>query len=136
MEKWFRLGGKASAFWDPTQPDPESQFVGPNDVKKLSLNPKVVEWKNKGGLVQLEESEAQALLSQKEKNEGKKQDKADKALSAAAAKEEEAKAKLKEADVKLKEAEKVLAENKKLAEERDVLLKRNQELEDAATKKA
>lgn len=133
--QWFRLGGKASAFWDPTQPDPDNQFLRADEVKKLVINPKVSEWKNRGGLVSLSEEEAQKLLSAKEKAGLKAVNKATDALNAAAQKEEEAKEKMKEAEVKLKAAAKVEAENKKLAEERDALLKRNQELEDAAAGK-
>lgn len=131
--KWFKLGGKSSAFWDPTQPDPDSQFIGPNEVKKLVINDKVTQWKNRGGLLPLTDEEAKAEMTAAQKKRESAEGKASDKLNSAAEKEENAKAILREAEIKEKSIKLVRDENDTLKSERETLIARNRELEDAIT---
>lgn len=116
MGKWYTLGAKASVFFDPTQPDTESQTVAVGDVKQLEETKLVLEWKKGGGLVQLSDAEAKELIDKNAalKKEVKAKSKADQTLEAAAKKEAEADEKLAKANLINEQAAKVLDENSKL----------------------
>lgn len=133
MDKWYKLGGKASVLWDPTQPDPEKQTIALNEVKQLKLTDRVLNWKRSGALVELSESEAQAEMKAIDEMlvaQSKAASKAEKVLDKAGKKEAEASQTLREAEVKLKAAQKIISENEQLLENEKALKSRIAELEE------
>lgn len=113
---FYKLGGNASNFFDPTQSRSEYQKLLPNEVKDLDATPNVARAKQAGGIIQLSEDEAKEELARNQelKERIKKHDEAGKTLSKAASKEAEADAKLAEANAKLAEAKALHKENDEL----------------------
>jgi hypothetical protein len=129
MEKYYQLGGNASIFWDPQQPENDVLLKG--EVKALKQTTKVAEHFRKGGLVLVQTEEAKAIIEKNEElqKKTKADEKAQLKLNKAAEKEEGAKEILREAEIKLKQAAEVQAENDQLKLDKQALLDRITELE-------
>lgn len=134
MATWYQLGGKASMFFDPTQPDPQNQKLLRGEAKPLKTTDKVAAWVRGGGLVKLTENEALELNKangdRTAKLNAEAEEKAKAILNKAAEKDEEAKEKLRQAEIKLQAADGIAAERDQLKSDNDALIKRIKELED------
>ncbi len=105
--KYYRLGGNASSFFDPSQPNEDNKSLNPNDVKPLKETKRVLESMQAGGLIVMSEDEAKEFMDEKQKEALKANHEAGKTLEVSAAKEQEANQKLVEAQLKLDASKKI-----------------------------
>jgi rubrerythrin len=122
MGEFFKLGGAATSFFDPTQPIEENKFLGPGQAKELEVTPKVSESKLHKGLIEITEKEAKSMMTKLEQKNMEGTKAGEKALDAAAKKELEASETLKEAKEKV-EAAKQVQKDLDAANEENVALK-------------
>lgn len=112
-QKFYRLGGKASAFFDPQQSVEENKFLNVHEAKPLDLTARVLAAKKGDGLIELTEEEAKSFLNDAERAELALQSKGEKALASADKKLEEAKILKKQAE----NTEKLLKESQGVIDE-------------------
>lgn len=90
-KKWFVLGGSASSFWDPAQPEKKDEFLRPGEARQLEETERVLNAKKGDGLKELSESEAKEYMTEQQAAEQKSTSDAEKKLDKAAKLNEETK---------------------------------------------
>lgn len=132
MEQYYKLGGNASIFWDPTQPLAKNQKLMLNEIKALKATDKVVACAQRGGLIKLSKSEAEAELARIDENfkqNIKAENAAQKKLDQLSVKEQKVVEKERELKVREKALSGLEDENEELKKQNADLLTRIEELE-------
>lgn len=120
---YYKLGGKATAFYDPLQSNPDSQFLAPGQIKKLDETDRVIQSRKAEGLIRLSKKEAEKEMSEADKARDSAADQAALINADADKKLEDAKVILKQAETKAAEADKVQDKVDEQAEEIKALKK-------------
>lgn len=129
---YYRLGGNASFFFDPTQPNESDKSLLVHEAKELAETKNVQVSYRAGGLVKLTETEAQEFLSEAQLKAQQAKESSAANLEAAAGKEEQANVILREAKLLHEDVKQTKVENDELRDENQQMKDRIAELEAAA----